>query len=95
MVDETTYRATERSIEYGEHEPVEAKGKAKSISAWEALEARSRFGVDVVQRIAAPLVGRAGELDLLLGALARAKRERSAQLVTLIGVPGIGKSRLV
>ena len=95
FVDETTYRATERSIEYGEHEPVEAKGKAKSISAWEALEARSRFGVDVVQRIAAPLVGRADELDLLLGALARAKRERSAQLVTLIGVPGIGKSRLV
>jgi class 3 adenylate cyclase len=95
LVDETTYRATERPIEYQGLESVKAKGKATSIVVWEPVQARSRFGVDVVQRIAAPLVGRADELDLLLGALARVKRERSAQLVTLIGVPGIGKSRLV
>jgi predicted ATPase len=31
----------------------------------------------------------------LRDALARARRERTAQLVTLVGVPGIGKSRLV
>jgi predicted ATPase len=32
---------------------------------------------------------------VLVDALARAKRERSPQLVTIVGVPGIGKSRLV
>ena len=35
------------------------------------------------------------ELDLLLEALARVERERTLQLLTLVGVPGIGKSRLV
>ena len=57
--------------------------------------ARSRFGVDVAQRGRAQLVGRERELDVLRDALARVARERTPQLVTLVGVPGIGKSRLV
>src|SRR5205823_15016163 len=35
------------------------------------------------------------ELELLTSALARARQEREPQLVTLAGVPGIGKSRLL
>jgi tetratricopeptide (TPR) repeat protein len=46
-----------------------------------------------VQR--APLIGREREVDVLVGALERVRAERSPQLVTLVGVPGIGKSRLV
>src|SRR5206468_1320465 len=34
-------------------------------------------------------------LDLLLDMFARARHEREPQLATLVGVPGIGKSRLV
>src|SRR5213075_1868354 len=44
---------------------------------------------------AAPLIGRERELDTLVNALARVREESSPQLVTLVGVPGIGKSRLV
>jgi class 3 adenylate cyclase len=95
LVGETTYRATERAIEYGEREPVRAKGKSEPIPVWEALAARARFGVDVLQSGGAPLVGRRDELDLLSDALGRARRERTPQLLTLVGVPGIGKSRLV
>ena len=95
LVGETTYRATERNVEYRDCEPVEAKGKAEPIPVWEALGARARYGVDVAQRGGAELVGRGQELDLLLEALARVERERTPQLVTLVGVPGIGKSRLV
>src|SRR5215211_4381174 len=95
LVDETTYRATSQKIDYQQIEPVVAKGKQEPVSAWEALEARARFGVDVAHPSRAPLVGRAKELDLLLAALARARDERAPQLVTLVGVPGIGKSRLV
>jgi class 3 adenylate cyclase len=95
LVGETTYRATRDVIDYVEHEPVEARGKADPIAVWEALEARSRFGVDVRQHGAAPLVGRERELDLLFTALERSKEEPSPQLVTLVGAPGIGKSRLV
>jgi class 3 adenylate cyclase/tetratricopeptide (TPR) repeat protein len=94
LVGESTYRATDAVIRYGEASPIAAKGKADPVPVWEAVEPRSRFGVDVVQT-GAPLVGREHELDLLTGALARARQEREPQLVTLVGVPGIGKSRLV
>jgi class 3 adenylate cyclase/tetratricopeptide (TPR) repeat protein len=95
LVGETTYRATERAIEYRASEPVQAKGKAEPILVWEALAARASHGVDVQQAGGGPLVGRRAELDLLSDALARATRERTPQLLTLVGVPGIGKSRLV
>jgi class 3 adenylate cyclase/tetratricopeptide (TPR) repeat protein len=95
LVGEPTYRATERVIEYRAAEPISAKGKAEPVPVWEAVEARSRFGVDVRQQGRTPLVGRKRELDLLGDALQRAREEREPQLVTLAGVPGIGKSRLV
>ena len=95
LVGETTYRATRHVIDFGAHEVVEAKGKAEPVAVWSALEPRSRFGVDVRQHGAAPLFGRDRELDLLVGILERVKEERSPQLLTLVGAPGIGKSRLV
>jgi class 3 adenylate cyclase/tetratricopeptide (TPR) repeat protein len=95
LVGETTYRATDRAITYGGLAEVDAKGKAQPVPAWQALEARARFGVDVVQRPTTPLVGRSEEVDLLLDALRRCRSESAVQLVTLVGMPGIGKSRLV
>ena len=95
LVDDATYRATEHAIEYRPGEPVEAKGKAEPVPVWEAVAPRARLGVDIAFRGGAALVGRDDELDALNDALARAQRERTAQLVTLVGVPGIGKSRLV
>jgi class 3 adenylate cyclase len=94
LVDETSYRATEQAIDYREAEPVEAKGKAEPIGVWEPLEARSRVGVEGFET-GAPLVGRRRELNVLLDAFGRARSEGEPQLVTLVGVPGIGKSRLV
>jgi len=93
LVGETTYRATKHVIEYREAEPVGAKGKSEPIPVWEVVAPRSRYGVDLAEA-RAPLVGREGELDALRDALARA-RSQVLQLVTLVGVPGIGKSRLV
>jgi class 3 adenylate cyclase/tetratricopeptide (TPR) repeat protein len=95
LVGETTYRATKNVIDYREAEAVEAKGKAESIRVWEGVQARSRFGIDVVQQSRGPLVGRWRELDALRDTFTRARHEPSVQLVTLVGVPGIGKSRLV
>jgi class 3 adenylate cyclase/tetratricopeptide (TPR) repeat protein len=94
LVGERTHRATQSAIEYRPAEPVQAKGKAEPIPVWEVVEARSRFGVDVVQT-GAEHVGRERELAQLRDALARATDERSVQLATVVGVPGIGKSRLV
>jgi DNA-binding SARP family transcriptional activator len=95
LVGKRTYRATREAIDYRAAAPVEAEGRAEPIPAWEAVEARSRPGFDRLRKPRGPLVGRRRELDLLRSALARVREERSPQLVTLIGVPGIGKSRLV
>jgi class 3 adenylate cyclase/tetratricopeptide (TPR) repeat protein len=94
LVGESTYRATRNAIEYREATPVEAKGKADPVQVWEAVQAYSRIAVETLET-GAPLIGRRRELDVLTGALERARQERTPQLVTLVGVPGIGKSRLV
>jgi class 3 adenylate cyclase len=95
LVGETTYRATAGTIDYSERPAVEAKGKEQPIPVWEVVAARARFGVDLAPETRTPLVGRERELEQLVSALARTRQQRSPELVTLIGVPGIGKSRLV
>ena len=95
LVGELTYRATALAIDYREAEPVVAKGKNEPVVVWEVLQARARSGIDVTQGPLAPLEGRERELELLVSALARVREEGAPQLVTLVGVPGIGKSRLV
>ena len=95
LVDETTYRATRRAIDYADAEPVEAKGKAEPIAVREAVAAHSRFGIDVTHYARTALVGRERELSVVRDAFERARHERAPQLVTLVAVPGMGKSRLV
>jgi len=96
LVGNATFRATRNMIEYREAPLVDAKGKSQPLHAWEVVAARSRFGIDVMeQQRRSPLVGRERELAVLVDAFERCKGERTAQLVTLVGVPGIGKSRLV
>ena len=83
---ETTYRATAQVITYRTAEPVAAKGKAEPVPAWEALEARSRFGVDLARVAASPLVGRQRELNVLKRCPGAGARDRA----TAAGDPGRG-----
>jgi predicted ATPase/class 3 adenylate cyclase len=94
LVGETTYRATRHTIDYDDAEAVEAKGKMEPIPVWQAVAARSRVTTEAVST-ATPLVGRERELAVLRELLVRVREALSPQLVTLVGVPGIGKSRLV
>ena len=93
-VSEQTYRATERIFDYEELEPVQVKGKAKPLALYRPLAARARFGSDVTRTHATPLVGRELEKPLLIGTFERSAQQRSCQLVTIVGEPGVGKSRL-
>jgi class 3 adenylate cyclase len=93
LVDEWTYRATSRAIRYDDAERVSAKGKADPVAAWVAVDPVSV--VPEQQRDQPPLIGRDAEADMLRGALDRSRREPSTQLVSVIGEPGIGKTRLV
>jgi class 3 adenylate cyclase/tetratricopeptide (TPR) repeat protein len=95
LVGETTQRASRHVIDYREIAPVTAKGKVEPSRVWEAVQARSRLGVDLLRGVRSPLVGRERELSLLRDTLLRVREGRSPQLVTLVGVPGIGKSRMV
>jgi class 3 adenylate cyclase/tetratricopeptide (TPR) repeat protein len=95
LVDEPTYRATTTAIEYRAAEPVQAKGKTEPVPVWEVVAPRTRLGVDIAFKGGAELVGRQEELRLLRDAVARSERDRSPQLVTLVGAPGMGKSRLL
>jgi class 3 adenylate cyclase/tetratricopeptide (TPR) repeat protein len=93
LVDETTFRATERVIEHRESRAISAKGKLRPVPVWQAVRARAHVGVERLS--SSPFVGRDHELRLLRETFTRVIRERQPQLVTLVGEPGIGKSRLV
>jgi class 3 adenylate cyclase/tetratricopeptide (TPR) repeat protein len=93
-VSESTYRATERIFDFEELQPVQVKGKAEPLAIYRPLAPRARFGSDVTRTHATPLVGRELEKPLLIGAFERSAQQRSCQLVTIVGEPGVGKSRL-
>jgi class 3 adenylate cyclase len=95
VVSEQTYRATDRFFDYEPLEPASVKGKAEPIVLWRARAARSRFGSDVAPTFKTALVGRELEKALLIGTFDRAAQQRSVQLVTVVGEPGVGKTRLI
>ena len=73
--------------------PLPVKGKRDPVAAFRLLE----LGDDVpafTRRINAPFVGREDELGRLETALRTAAETRVPQLATIVGAPGIGKSRL-
>jgi class 3 adenylate cyclase len=92
VVGEETYRATRAAIEYEPVEPVTAKGKAEPIRAWRAVAASSATGERDLSTT--PFVGRAREVGLLDATWERVERERRPHLITVLGPPGVGKSRL-
>jgi class 3 adenylate cyclase len=92
LVGEETYRATRNAIAYEEVQPVLAKGKQQPVPVWRALGQRADLGAGASD--AAPMLGRASELETLLGIWERVVADRRPQLVTLFGPAGIGKSRL-
>jgi class 3 adenylate cyclase/tetratricopeptide (TPR) repeat protein len=95
VVDEATHRATRGRISYEPLAPVAARGKQAPVAVWRAVSARSHHGVDLAAEGRAALVGRTEELALLTGVFARSLAGGTVQLVTVVGEPGVGKSRLV
>jgi len=92
IVGAETYRGTRHAIRYDELPAVDAKGKSDAVHAWLAVEATTAPAERPLG--AARLVGRDRELEVLRSVWSRAMDERRPHLVTLVGPPGIGKSRL-
>ncbi|MFZ0342515.1 MAG: AAA family ATPase [Gaiellaceae bacterium] len=92
VVGEETYRATRSAIEYEPIEAVTAKGKSSPIATWRAVAAASATGERHLSTT--PFVGRGREVGLLDATWERVERERRPYLITVLGTPGVGKSRL-
>jgi class 3 adenylate cyclase/tetratricopeptide (TPR) repeat protein len=95
LVDESTYRATQQVIDFRGADPVQAKGKATPLLVWEVVAHRGRYGDLDPARPRASFFGRAEQLQELYAGLQAARDAERAQLVNVVGVAGIGKSRLV
>jgi class 3 adenylate cyclase/tetratricopeptide (TPR) repeat protein len=89
------HQATDEIFEYRALDPVTLKGKTEAVPIFHALQARARFGSDITRRLTSPLVGRDLERTLLSGLFDRTVRDNTVHLVTIVGEPGVGKSRLV
>jgi class 3 adenylate cyclase/tetratricopeptide (TPR) repeat protein len=93
LLGEQTLGLARDAIEVEPVEPLSLKGKADPVAAYRLLrvaEGAAGFG----RRLDASLVGRREELARLRGSFEQALLERRCRLVTLLGPPGIGKSRL-
>ena len=73
---------------------VAAKGKPEPLSAFRLVDVDPEAAA-IARRLDTPLVGRSSELEQLQAAFERAVRERRCHLFTVLGVAGVGKSRLV
>src|SRR5205807_5269554 len=93
LVDVWTHRATSRAIRYDDAEPVTAKGKAKPVAAWVAVNPVSVLPEQ--QRARLPPGGRETGAPLLRQSLDRARAEPSPDRAAVLGAPVIGQSRLV
>jgi class 3 adenylate cyclase/tetratricopeptide (TPR) repeat protein len=92
LVGAETYRASRNAIRYEPHEAIDAKGKSQTVEAWLAVEPLADTGDGVLRR--SELVARSRELDLMHSAWERCLTDCRPHLVTVLGPPGIGKSRL-
>jgi class 3 adenylate cyclase/tetratricopeptide (TPR) repeat protein len=93
LIGESTERLVRGGIRAEPVEQLVLKGKAEPVPAYRLLELLPEIPA-FSRPIDAPFVGREGELETLRRALARAVDESSPQLMTILGPPGIGKSRL-
>src|SRR3954451_1480313 len=74
--------------------PLELKGKSEPLTAFRLVDVTA--GAEGLRRrLDSPMVGRERQLDQIRRAFEASIGDRSCQLFTVLGPPGVGKSRLV
>jgi len=91
LAGDSTAQLTGESVEYGAARRIDAKGFDNPVTAWPVEGVRAR----IVDRSRIAFVNRRREVALLSDVFERAAARERAHLVTLLGEPGIGKSRVV
>ena len=96
LVDELTYQAARDAISFEDGGAVPIKGKEKPVSTWRPIRVvGGRRGFRPGDSLEPPFTGRDEELRLIKDLLNATGREVKPRLASVIGVGGIGKSRLV
>lgn len=96
LVGERTYRAAASSVAFEPVEPLVVKGKTEPVAAWRALRVVGEVGGSGRGPAPEPpFVGRDEDLRLAKELLRATEREHRLRLLSVTGVAGIGKSRLV
>jgi predicted ATPase/class 3 adenylate cyclase len=95
LVGDTTLRASQAAIVYEDAGRHELKGKNEPVQLWRALRViAARRGEGRSTGLEAPFVGRERELRMVKDLFHATAGERRAHLLSVVGVPGIGKSRM-
>jgi class 3 adenylate cyclase len=95
LVGERTFRAVEPLARTVAPRSLRVKGRAGPVTAY-AVERMAPVGSYRRRRRAfGPFVGREAELTLLRSLVERAVENNRPHLITIVGEPGIGKSRLL
>jgi len=100
LVGERTYLATRGVFDFRAIAPMQLKGKAEPLAAY-VVQGLHKQTLTITQHprglegLQVPMVGRSLELTLMHTTYARVLAERNPHLITILGAPGIGKSRLV
>jgi class 3 adenylate cyclase/predicted ATPase len=92
LIGEETFRLVSGAVTVETVPPVEAKGKSEPLVAYRLVDASARGALP--RREASHLVGRVAELAAVEREFEVAVEERRCRLVTIVGEPGVGKSRL-
>jgi class 3 adenylate cyclase/tetratricopeptide (TPR) repeat protein len=94
LIGEETLRLVRDAVVAEPLPPLEVKGKAEPLAAFRLVEV-TPGAAGLARRLDSPMVGRDRELTRLGQAFDAAVADRSCQLFTVLGTPGVGKSRLV
>ena len=95
LVGEATQRAAGDAIVFEAAGEQLLRGKAAPVPAWRAVRVvGGRRGAGRSSRVEPPFVGRDEELQLLRDLLHATTRDGRARLASVVGMAGIGKSRL-
>jgi class 3 adenylate cyclase len=94
LLGEATYRLVVDAVAVEPVAPFVPRGKLTPVAVYRVLTV-ARNATGLARREDTPLVGRTGELARLDRMLDRVIAGQVCQLVTLLGDPGVGKSRLV
>ena len=95
LMGETTFQLARDAIDAEAVPPLAVKGKTSPLDAFRLLGHRAAGRRTRKRRFSVPLVGRRHALQLARNAFDTAVDDRTCALLTVVGAPGVGKSRLV